>query len=209
MAQSLDVPLPFGAWFTIRSRTSSYCCLTVNFSGLLQQQCDSRRIPTDRLSKSSTNNCIVQQFACFFCYSMYFLGFRRKIRVRGLAVRRRRRSARAFGRVAVRRGGAAANCAVRRTAKYTRVSRNPRQERFRIKDGRGDGALKIGDLLIASKVPQASDLAQSQDQPRNRFTAAAFNRAALVFLLRASAIHASMIALGLASVGVTFWPRKR
>jgi len=59
----------------------------------------------------------------------------------------------------------------------------PRQERFRIKDGRGDGALKIGDLLIASKVPKASDLAQSQGRPRNRFTAAAF--------------------------GVTFWPRKR
>jgi len=28
--------------------------------------------------------------------------------------------------------------------------------------------------LIASKVPKASDLAQSQDRPRNRFTAAAF-----------------------------------
>jgi len=39
------------------------------------------------------------------------------------------------------------------------------------------------ELLIASKVPQASDLAQSRDRPRNRFTAAAF--------------------------GVTFWPRKR
>ena len=50
----------------------------------------------------------------------------------------------------------------------------PRQERFRRKGGRGDGALKIGDLLIASKVPKASDLAQSQDRPRNRFTAAAF-----------------------------------
>jgi len=35
----------------------------------------------------------------------------------------------------------------------------PRQERFRRKGGRGDGALKIGDLLIASKVPKASDLA--------------------------------------------------
>jgi hypothetical protein len=60
------------------------------------------------------------------------------------------------------------------------------------------------ELLIASKVPQASDLAKAQDRPRNRFTAAAFNCAALVFLLRASAIHASMIALGLASVGATF-----
>ncbi len=30
------------------------------------------------------------------------------------------------------------------------------------------------ELLIASKVPKASDLAQSQDRPRNRFTAAAF-----------------------------------
>jgi len=59
----------------------------------------------------------------------------------------------------------------------------PRQERFRIKDGRGDEALKIGDLLIASKVPKASDLAQSRERPRNRFTAADF--------------------------GVTFWPRKR
>jgi len=50
----------------------------------------------------------------------------------------------------------------------------PRQERLRIKGGRGDGALKIGDLLIASNVPKASDLAQSQDRPRNRFTAAVF-----------------------------------
>ena len=46
-------------------------------------------------------------------------------------------------------------------------------------------------------------------RPRNRFTAAVFNCATLVFLLRASAIHASMIALGLASVGVTFCPNKR
>ena len=37
--------------------------------------------------------------------------------------------------------------------------------------------------MIASKVPKASDLAQSRDRPRKRFTAAAF--------------------------GVTFWPRKR
>ena len=29
-------------------------------------------LSTDRLPKSSTNNCIVQQFACFFCYLMYF-----------------------------------------------------------------------------------------------------------------------------------------
>ena len=50
----------------------------------------------------------------------------------------------------------------------------PRQKLFRIKGGRSDGALKIGDLLIASKVPKASDLAQSQDRPRKRFTAAAF-----------------------------------
>ena len=77
-------------------------------------------------------------------------------------------------------------------------------ERFWTKGGRVDGALKIGALLIASKVPKASDLAQSQGRPRNRFTAAVFNRATLVFLLRASAIHASMIALGLASVGATF-----
>ena len=48
----------------------------------------------------------------------------------------------------------------------------PRQKRFRIKDGRSDGALRIGDLLIASKVPQASDSAQAQGRPRNRFTAA-------------------------------------
>ena len=50
----------------------------------------------------------------------------------------------------------------------------PRQKRFRIKGGRGDGALRIGDLLIASKVPKASDSAQSQGRPRNRFTAAVF-----------------------------------
>ncbi len=30
------------------------------------------------------------------------------------------------------------------------------------------------ELLIASKVPQASDLAKAQERPRNRFTAAAF-----------------------------------
>ena len=84
----------------------------------------------------------------------------------------------------------------------------PRQERFRIEGGRGDEALKTGNLLIASKVPQASDLAQSQGRSRNRFTAAAFNGIAFVFLLRASAIHASMIALGLASVGATFWVTK-
>ena len=35
----------------------------------------------------------------------------------------------------------------------------PRQKRFRIKGGCGDGALRIGNLLIASKVPQASDSA--------------------------------------------------
>ncbi len=29
----------------------------------------------------------------------------------------------------------------------------PRQKRFRKKGGRSDGALRIGDLLIASKVP--------------------------------------------------------
>jgi len=67
--------------------------------------------------------------------------------------------------------------------KYTCDSKNPRQELFRIKGGRGDGALKIGDLLIASKVPKASDLAKSRERPRNRFTAADF--------------------------GVTFWPHKR
>ena len=51
---------------------------------------------------------------------------------------------------------------------------NARRERFRIKGGRSDGALKIGDLLIASKVPKASDLAKSRERPRNSFTAAAF-----------------------------------
>ncbi len=51
-------------------------------------------------------------------------------------------------RVAVRRSGAAANCAVRRTAKYIRVSKEPRQKGFRKKGGRGDGALKIGEFLI-------------------------------------------------------------
>ncbi len=86
-------------------------------------------------------------------------------------------------RVAVRRGGAAANCAVRRTAIIHMRQPNPRQERFRIKGGRSDGALKIGDLLIASKVPKASDLAKSRERPRNRFTAAVF--------------------------GATFWPHKR
>ena len=112
-------------------------------------------------------------------------------------------------RIAGLRGAEAAARTVLRTALIHVRQPIPRQERFRAKGGRGDGALKIGDLLIASKVPKASDLAQSRDRPRNRFSAAGFNCAALVFLLRASAIHASMIALGLASVGVTFWPRKR
>jgi len=44
-------------------------------------------------------------------------------------------------------------------------------------------SVKIGDLLIASKVPKASDLAKPQGRPRNRFTAADF--------------------------GATFWPHKR
>ena len=105
---------------------------------------------------------------------------------------------------AVRRCGAAANCAVLKNRKIHMRQLLPRQKRFRKKGGRSDGASKIGDLLIASKVPQASDSAQAQGRPRNRFTAAVFNCAALVFLLRASAIHASMVALGLASVGATF-----
>ena len=70
-------------------------------------------------------------FLLFSVFSGDFLRFSAQNSGCGLAIRRRRRSARAFGRVAVRRGGAAANCAVRRTAKYTCVSRNPRQERFR------------------------------------------------------------------------------
>ncbi len=87
------------------------------------------------------------------------------------AVRRRRRTCASHRRVAVRRGGAAANCAVRRTAKYTRVS---------LTRGRSDFGQR----------------------------AAHFNGTAFVFLLRASAIHASMIALGLVSVGSTFWVTK-
>ena len=78
---------------------------------------------------------------------------------------------------------AAANCAVRRTALIHMRQPIPRQKRFRTTGGRVDEALKIGDLLIASKVPKASDLAKSRERPRNRFTAAVF--------------------------GVTFWPRKR
>ena len=37
----------------------------------------------------------------------------------------------------------------------------PRQKRFRETGGRGDEALRIGNLLIASKVPKASDSAQA------------------------------------------------
>ena len=36
---------------------------------------------------------------------------------------------------------------------YSHASAIPRQKRFRKKGGRGDGALRIGALLIASKVP--------------------------------------------------------
>jgi len=49
--------------------------------------------------------------------------------------------------------------AVLRTALIHTRQQIPRQKRFRMKGGRGDEALKIGDLLIASKVPKASDLA--------------------------------------------------
>ena len=55
--------------------------------------------------------------------------------------------------------GAAANCAVLQNRKIHMRQPNPRQKRFRTKGGRGDEALRIGDLLIASKVPKASDSA--------------------------------------------------
>ena len=81
----------------------------------------------------------------------------------------------------VRRKGAAANCAAlknrRRNVCFMNINVRqpiPRQKRFRTKVGRGDGVLRIGNLLIASKVPQASDSAQTQGRPRNRFTAAVF-----------------------------------
>ena len=63
---------------------------------------------------------------------------------------------------------------VLRTVIFTRGSPIPRQKRFRAEGGRGDGALRIENLLIASKVPKASDSAQAQGRPRNRFTAAVF-----------------------------------
>ena len=66
---------PLGTWLTTRNRTSSYCCFTVNFSRLLKQQRDSHHILTDRLPKSSTNNWILQQNACFFCYTIRKLIF--------------------------------------------------------------------------------------------------------------------------------------
>ena len=90
------------------------------------------------------------------------------------AVRRRRRTCTSHRRVAVRRSGAAANCAVLKNRNIRTRQPIPRQKRFRTKDGLSDGALRIGNLLIASKVPQASDLAQAQGRPRNRFTAAHF-----------------------------------
>ena len=81
---------------------------------------------------------------------------------------------------------------------------DPRQKRFREKGGRGGGALRIGDLLIASKVPKASDSAQSQGRPRNRFTAAHFGstfwvtKGGNIFRLRCQ----SSLALG----GMTYEP---
>ena len=65
----------------------------------------------------------------------------------------------------------------------SRASANPAAGTISDKGRSRRRSVKIGDLLIASKVPKASDLAQSRGRPRNRFTAAAF--------------------------GVTFWPRKR
>ncbi len=47
--------------------------------------------------------------------------------------------------LAVRRVGAAANCATRRVVNIHMRQPTPRQERFRKKGGRGDGALKIGE----------------------------------------------------------------
>ena len=52
----------------------------------------------------------------FFAIFRVFGSFLCDFRVRRLAVRRRRRAARAFRRVAVRHGGASANCATRRVA---------------------------------------------------------------------------------------------
>ena len=50
---------------------------------------------------------------------------------------------------------------------------HPRQKRFRIKGGRGDGALRIGDFLILKNAKHPIQRRRC-GRPRNRFTAAVF-----------------------------------
>ena len=53
---------------------------------------------------------------------------------------------------------------------------DPRQKRFRIKGGRGDGALRIGDLLIASKVPSGIRFSEVARMTPKSFHRGGFSR---------------------------------
>ena len=103
---------------TIRSRTSSYCCLTVNFSGLPKQQCDSRRFRRIACPKVVQIIVSYNNLRAFFCYLMYF--FVISAQISGRSLRRDRVNERM--RIAGLRWGEAAARAVRRTAKFTCAS---------------------------------------------------------------------------------------
>ena len=88
MAQSLDVPLPFGAWFTIRSRTSSYCCLAFYFPRFLAtatrftSHFDGSLAPKVVQIIESYNN--LHAFFVIFVFSGDFLRFSAQISGRSL-----------------------------------------------------------------------------------------------------------------------------
>ena len=75
---------------------------------------------------------------------------------------------------AVRRKGAAANCAVLKNRKNSHAPASPAAEAISDKGRPQRRSVKNRRPLIASKVPQASDSAKSQGRTRNRFTAAVF-----------------------------------
>ncbi len=90
------------------------------------------------------------------------------------AVRRRRRvwylSSAAAGGGAPKVRAAEDNAAARRSCSILQTRQpHPRQKRFREKGGRGDGALRIGNLLIASKVPSGIRFSEGVRTPPKSF----------------------------------------